>query len=132
VTPQIDERDQVTLHVHSLVNSITEKQKASSTQPGATPVPLAVSTVNETDSVVKTGDGMMIVIGGLMMDSTTQNRAAVPGVGDVPIAGSLFRKGDQTSSKRELVILIRPTVVKMDSTWSDDIASTGRRIQDMR
>jgi len=132
VTPQIDERDQVTLHVHALVNSITEKQKASSTQPGATPVPLAVSTVNETDSVVKTGDGMMIVIGGLMMDSTTQNRAAVPGVGDVPIAGSLFRKGDQTSSKRELVILIRPTVVKMDSTWSDDIASTGRRIQEMR
>jgi len=132
VTPQIDERDQVTLHVHALVNSITEKQKASSTQPGATPVPLAVSTVNETDSVVKTGDGMMIVIGGLMMDSTTHNRAAVPGVGDVPIAGSLFRKGDQTSSKRELVILIRPTVVKMDSTWSDDIASTGRRIQDMR
>ncbi len=47
------------------------------------------------------------------------------------MAGALFRKGDQSSTKRELVILIKPTVVKMDSTWSDDIAATGRRINDM-
>src|SRR5207248_5867838 len=40
VTPQIDDRDRVTLHVHTLVNSITEKEKASSTQAGAVSVPL--------------------------------------------------------------------------------------------
>ena len=131
VTPQIDDRDRVTLHVHALVNSITEKAKASSTQAGSAAVPMAVSSVNETDSVVKTADGMMVVIGGLMTESSGSTRAAIPGLGSVPVAGALFRKGEQSSSKRELVILIKPTVVKMDSDWSDDIAATGRRIQGM-
>ncbi len=131
VTPQIDDRDRVTLHVHAMVNSIVEKEKPSSTQAGASTVALAVNSVNETDSMVKTGDGMMVVIGGLMTESSGNNRAAIPGLGSVPVAGALFRKGDQSSTKRELVILIRPTVVKMDSTWSDDIAATGRRINDM-
>ena len=132
VTPQIDERDRVTLHVHALVNSISERQKISSPLPGAVTVPLAVNSVNETDSVVKTADGMMVVIGGLMTESTDDTRAAIPGLGDVPVAGALFRKGGQASTKRELVILIKPTVVKMDSDWSDDIAATSRRIQNMR
>jgi MSHA biogenesis protein MshL len=131
VTPQIDDRDRVTLHVHALVNSITEKQKPSSTQAGSNAVPLAVSTVNETDSVVKTADGMMVVIGGLMMETNNNTRSAVPGAGDVPVAGALFRKGEQASSKRELVILIKPTVVKMDSDWSDDIAAASQRVQDI-
>jgi len=131
VTPQIDDRDRVTLHVHALVNSITEKAKASSTQAGSAAVPMAVSSVNETDSVVKTADGMMVVIGGLMTESSGSNRSAIPGLGGVPVAGALFRKGEQSSSKRELVILIKPTVVKMDSDWADDIAATGRRITSM-
>jgi MSHA biogenesis protein MshL len=131
VTPQIDDRDRVTLHVHALVNSITEKEKASSTQAGANTVPLAINSVNETDSVVKTGDGMMVVIGGLMTESSSNGRSAVPGLGNVPVAGAFFGKGEQASSKRELVILIKPTVVKMDSDWADDIAATGRRIQNM-
>ena len=132
VTPQIDERDRVTLHVHALVNSISERQKVSSPLPGAVTVPLAVNSVNETDSVVKTSDGLMVVIGGLMTESTDDTRAGIPGLGDVPVAGALFRKGGQASTKRELVILIKPTVVKMESDWSDDIAATSRRIQDMR
>jgi MSHA biogenesis protein MshL len=131
VTPQIDERDRVTLHVHAMVNSIVEKQKISSPAPGAVPVPLAVNSVNETDSMVKTPDGMMVVIGGLMTENTDDTRAAIPGLGEVPLAGALFRKGGQQSSKRELVILIKPTVMKADADWSDDIASTGRRIQNM-
>jgi MSHA biogenesis protein MshL len=113
------------------VNSITEKEKASSTQAGSAAVPLAINSVNETDSVVKTADGVVVVIGGLMTESSGNNRSAIPGLGSVPLAGALFRKGDQSSSKRELVILIKPTVVKMDSDWADDIAAVGQRIQSM-
>ncbi|MDZ5457029.1 secretin N-terminal domain-containing protein [Azohydromonas lata] len=131
VTPQIDERDRVTLHVHALVNAITEKLKPSSTQAGSAAVPLAVSSVNETDSVVKTVDGTMVVIGGLMTESSNNTRSAIPGAGDVPLAGALFRKAEQASSKRELVILIKPTVVKMEADWAEDIAAASRRIQDM-
>ena len=131
VTPQIDERDRVTLHVHALVNSIIEKAKPSSTQAGAATVGLAVNNVNETDSVVKTLDGNMVVIGGLMTESSSTSRAAVPGLGAAPVAGALFRKGDQASTKRELVILIKPTVVKMASDFTDDIVATGQRIRGM-
>jgi MSHA biogenesis protein MshL len=81
--------------------------------------------------VVKSRDGQVIVIGGLMTETSGDDRAAIPGLGDVPVAGALFRRGSQASSKRELVILIRPTVVKSDVDWSDDIASTGRRLQGM-
>lgn len=132
VTPQIDDADRVTLHAHAMVNSITEKEKISSTQPGSTPVPLAVSSVNETDSVVKTGDGMMVVIGGLMTETNNTNRSSVPLLGEVPVAGTLFRKDEQSSGKRELVILLRATVVKNDGDWSEDIATAGKRIRDIQ
>jgi MSHA biogenesis protein MshL len=131
VTPQIDDQDRVTLHVHALVNSIVEKEKPSSTQVGSIPVPLAVNSVNETDSVVKTVDGTMVVIGGLMTESNETGRSAIPGVGDVPVAGALFRKGSQSWSKRELVILIKPSIVRSGAEWAEDIAATGRRIHDM-
>jgi MSHA biogenesis protein MshL len=132
VTPQIDEYDRVTLHAHAMVNTITSVEKPSSTQAGTAPVPLAVSAVNETDSVVKTGDGMMVVIGGLMTESAGTNRSQVPLVGDIPVAGTLFRKGGQTAGKRELVILIKPTVVKSEGDWAEDLAVTGQRIRDMQ
>ena len=131
VTPQVDDQDRVTLHVHALVNSIIEKEKPSSTQVGSIPVPLAVNSVNETDSVVKTLDGTMVVIGGLMTESSQNGRSAIPGVGDVPVAGALFRKGSQTSSKRELVILIKPSIIKSGAEWAEDIAATGRRVRDI-
>ena len=91
-----------------------------------------MSSVNETDSVVKTGDGMMVVIGGLMTESTGGNRSKVPGVGDVPVAGAFFRKGEQSAGKRELVILIKPTVVRSDGDWAEDLAISGQRIRDMQ
>ncbi|MBV8122928.1 MAG: general secretion pathway protein GspD, partial [Paucibacter sp.] len=131
VTPQIDEHDRVTLHVHAMVNSITEKDKLATPQVGSTTVPFAVNSISETDSVVKTSDGTMIVIGGLMTESSVDNRAAVPGLGAVPLAGALFRKGDQALNKRELVILIRPTVVKSDADWADGIAAVEQRVESM-
>lgn len=128
VTPQIDGRDNITLHVHAMVNSVVEKEKISQPTAGAVRVPFAVNTISETDSVVKTKDGQVVVIGGLMTESNRDNRSKVPGVGDVPALGALFAKGGQSSVKRELVILLKPTVVKDDSIWTNDIATTQGRI----
>ena len=64
-----------------------------------------------------------------MCKSGADNRSKVPGLGDVPAAGSLFSRGEQKSVKRELVILLKPTVVKGDSTWGNDIAATQSRIE---
>jgi MSHA biogenesis protein MshL len=129
VTPQVDENDNITLHVHSMVNSITEKEKISSPTGSGARVPFAVNSINETDSVVKSRDGQVIVIGGLMTESSSDNRAKVPGAGDVPVVGALFGKSARQTIKRELVILLKPTVVKGDETWTNDINAAQMRIE---
>ena len=134
VTPQIDDKGNITLHVHSMVNSITTKEKlaivgSSSVQDRT--LPFAVNSINETDSVVKTNDGQVIVIGGLMTESAEDSRSKVPGAGDIPGAGALFRQGGQNKAKRELVILLKPTVVRDDSVWANDIAATQDRIENL-
>ena len=129
VTPQIDDKDNITLHVHSMVNSIVEKEKISQPTAGAIRVPFAVNTISETDSVVKTKDGQVIVIGGLMTESAEDTRSKVPGAGDVPGVGALFSKGGQRSVKRELVTLLKPTVVKDDSAWANDISAVQGRVE---
>lgn len=129
VTPQIDDKDNITLHVHSMVTSITEKEKISQPTAGAVRVPFAVNTINETDSVVKTRDGQVIVIGGLMTESSQLNKAKVPGFGDILGVGSLFRKDNEATTKRELVILLKPTIVKDDTAWEQDMAATRGRIE---
>jgi MSHA biogenesis protein MshL len=130
VTPQIDDSDRITLHVHSMVNSIAVRDKlAIISTSGDRSLPFAVNSISETDSVVKTRDGQMIVIGGLMTESSTDTRAKVPGIGDVPGLGSFFKRGEQKTVKRELVILLRPTVVKGDNTWSGEVAAIQSRME---
>jgi MSHA biogenesis protein MshL len=128
VTPQIDENDNITLHVHSMVNSITEKEKIGVPSGGGTRVPFAVNSISETDSVVKSRDGQVIVIGGLMTESSSDNRAKVPVAGDVPVVGALFGNSNRSTVKRELVILLKPTVVKGDDTWAGEINAAQSRI----
>ena len=131
VTPQIDADDNITLHVHSLVNRVIEKAKTA--QPGTnSTVPFAVNTMNQTDSVVKARDGQVVVIGGLMSERSSDTRGGVPGVREVPVAGSLFNFGQQSSSKRELVILLKTTVVKDDSTWTNVLGETEERIRTLQ
>jgi MSHA biogenesis protein MshL len=131
VTPQIDENDNITLHVHSMVNTITEKEKVGQPVANAPRVPFAVNSISETDSVVKSRDGQVIVIGGLMTESSSDSRSKVPLAGDVPVVGALFGKSARETTKRELVILIKPTVVKGDDAWTNDINAAQGRIERM-
>ena len=94
-------------------------------------LPFASNNISETDSVVKVKDGQIVVIGGLMTESNTDNRSKVPGAGDVPGFGALFRKGGQATTKRELVIMIKPTVVSGDNSWIEDLSASQRRIGEM-
>jgi MSHA biogenesis protein MshL len=70
----------------------------------------------------------VIVIGGLMTESSSDSRDKVPGAGDVPVVGALFGKANRSTVKRELVILLKPTVVKGDDTWAGDINAAQTRI----
>ena len=132
VTPQIDQDNNITLHIHPSVSNVTTNTKQVNLGTGQTiSLPLASSQVSETDSIVRARDGQVIAIGGLMQQSTTIDRSKVPGLGDVNGIGAAFRQNGQTTIKSELVILLKPTVVQDGNSWSEDILSTQNRIENL-
>lgn len=130
VTPQIDEDGNIILHIHPSVSNVTTVDKPLNLgTAGSFSLPLASSTVSETDSVVRGQDGQIVAIGGLMRQATTSDRSQVPGAGELPLVGGLFRNTNQVSQKRELVILLKPTIVQGSSAWAQDMTETRQRIQ---
>ncbi|MHB1333355.1 MAG: pilus (MSHA type) biogenesis protein MshL [Sulfuriferula sp.] len=134
VTPQISEEGEIILHIHPSVSLVTENLKTINLGGtlGSLNLPLASSAVSETDSVVRVQDGSIVAIGGLMRQSMTDDRSEVPVAGEVPVFGSLFRNTNRVSQKRELVILLKTTVVQGDSDWGQDILNSRERIQKLR
>ena len=129
VTPQIDEDGMVTLHIRPSVSSVSERTKVVNLgNLGNFTLPLASSNINEADTVVRVQDGVTVAIGGLMQQSQSDDDARVPYAGDVPVVGNLFKRANRSLQKRELVFLLRPTVIRADSQWQADIASTERRM----
>jgi MSHA biogenesis protein MshL len=120
VTPQIDETGQVMLHVHPSISNVTEATKNIDLGAlGSYKLPLATSSINEIDSIVRVRDGQIVAIGGLMKQETRMERTGVPGLQSLPGLGALFRQTNEVTSKRELVVLLKPTVIHEDGLWPD-------------
>lgn len=133
VTPQIDDNSNIILHVHPAVSVVAEKQKVIDLGTlGNFVLPLATSSINETDSIVRVRDGNIVAIGGLMKQDQTDGRVQVPGLGNVPGLGYLFGQRTKALQKRELVILIKPTVIQGGQSWAPDLAETQQRLQEFR
>jgi len=132
VTPQIDDSGNITLHIHPSVSNVSTVDKPLNLgTAGSFTLPLASSTISETDSVVRGRDGQIIAIGGLMRHASASDRSQLPGAGDLPVVGNLFRNTNQVSQKRELVILLKPTIVQGSSNWAEDVMESQRRIQSL-
>jgi MSHA biogenesis protein MshL len=130
VTPQIDDQGNIILHIHPSVSNVTTVDKPLNLgSAGSFSLPLASSTVSETDSVVRGQNGQIVAIGGLMRQATVNDRSQVPGAGDLPVVGSLFGNTSKVSQKRELVILLKPTIVEGSNTWAQDMMHSQQRIQ---
>jgi MSHA biogenesis protein MshL len=120
VTPQIDEVGNVMLHVHPTVSNVTEKTKNIDLGSlGSFRLPLALSTVSETDSIVRVRNGQIVAIGGLMTQEQHDDRSGLPGISEMPVLGSLFRQKTGSLTKRELVILIKPSVIGDEGPWPE-------------
>lgn len=132
VTPQISQDNQVTLHVHPSVSTVVDQQKTVTIGTLTQQLPLARSTVRESDSIVRAGSGQVVVIGGLMQDSVNDQQAGAPGISDVPLLGSLFKHTNKTSTKSELVILLRPIVVDDDSVWRSAMNESSGNLQNLK
>ncbi|NOH96452.1 pilus (MSHA type) biogenesis protein MshL [Vibrio sp. 99-70-13A1] len=122
VTPQIDDKGNVFLHVHPAVIEVEEetKQLNLGTSTGDVILPLAKSSIRESDSVIRARDGDVVVIGGLMKSNNTEYVSKVPFLGDIPALGHLFRNTSQITQKTELVILLKPTIVGVN-TWQKEL-----------
>ena len=116
VTPQIDRSGSVMLHVHPSVTETAEQTKVIQVGDQQILLPLAQSNIRESDTVIRARDGEIVVIGGLMETVTSEQESKTPLLGDIPFIGNAFKNKAKTQSKRELVILIRPSVVQPD-TW---------------
>jgi len=128
VTPRIDENDEIILHVHpsvSLVSTVNKSVNVGGVG-GAMNLPLASSSVSETDSIVRARGGQIVALGGLMRQATFDDQSGLPG-----LPKSMFGQVSKRSEKRELVILIKPTIVNSDKDWSDDIARSRKRVNEL-
>lgn len=129
ITPQIDENDQVILHLHPSVSVVAEKQKNLNlgSQMGTFQLPLAASTVSESDSVVRVQDGNIVAIGGLMKQQQSNAASGLPGTTGSAL-GTAVGMRSRGSMKSELVILLKPTIIRNERSWQADAADTQERI----
>jgi len=125
VTPRIDHNNEIILHVHPAVSLVTTVNKIVDIggTSGVLNLPLASSSISETDSIVRAHDGQIVAIGGLMRQATFDEQSGLPGV-----SKRFFGQSSKRTEKRELVILIKPTIVNSDRDWADDITRSRDRI----
>ncbi len=132
VTPQIDNAGNVILHIHPSVSTISQKNKSFTIFGQVFDLPLAVSSIQESDNIVRATSGQIIVIGGLMKVGSTDEVAAVPILGRIPILGRLFKHKKITRIKKELVILLKPTVINTGTDWANNITDAKGRIKKIK
>jgi general secretion pathway protein D len=128
VTPQVSDDGRVLLTVRPTVTRLFPQTPfVQDPNPnlivGGITIPNLVPQVQvrEMESVLQVGSGQTVVLGGLMQDSAQRNREQIPGVDRLSAFGELFRFRDERSTKTELVIFLRPTVVGNPSLESDEL-----------
>lgn len=132
VTPQIDEGKNVTLHVHPAVTTVTEVSKQIDLGAvGSYKLPLASSNVNETDTLVRIEEGSIVAIGGLMQLASMRNSSGMPGAPAMGGFSALFSNKASSDRKREVIVLIKPTIIRSSSEWEQLNSKTLASLDDM-
>jgi len=130
VTPQISESNSVLLHIHPTISEVTDQTKSLSVRGNTDVLPLALSQIRESDSIVKAQSGQIIVIGGLMRETRKRDEYKLPLLGDIPGLGRLFKSERDQTSTTELVILLRPLVVG-DGDWQQLVQEPTERLEQL-
>ncbi|HDX8591506.1 GspD family T2SS secretin variant ExeD [Aeromonas dhakensis] len=112
VTPQINEGDSVLLNIEQEVSSVAQTQATGTATLGPT---FDTRTIKNA-VLVKSGE--TVVLGGLMDEKTQEKVSKVPLLGDIPVLGYLFRSTSNTTSKRNLMVFIRPTILRDSDVYS--------------
>ncbi|MDD5383934.1 MAG: pilus (MSHA type) biogenesis protein MshL [Gallionella sp.] len=131
VTPQISDSDTVTLNVRPTVSRIlgyvNDPNPSLKAAGVVNPVPEIQS--REMESIIKIDSGQIAVLGGLMEDRIDNFTDEVPGLSSIPLAGNLFKSRNDTTTKTELVIFLRPAVIK-DASIDGDFSAYSNMLPD--
>ncbi|MGU0040779.1 type II secretion system secretin GspD [Citrobacter freundii complex sp. 2025EL-00176] len=109
VTPQINEGDSVLMEIEQEVSSVDSSANSSDLGP--------TFNTRTIQNAVLVKSGETVVLGGLMDDSSKETIEKVPFLGDIPLVGQLFRYTDNEKSKRNLMVFIRPTIIRDDDVY---------------
>lgn len=120
VTPQINAQGEVILHIHPSVTETSEQEKVVTLSGETIVLPLAQSNIRESDTIIRAQSGEIVVIGGLMQSSINDSYSQTPLLGDIPFLGRLFRQKQEVERKKELVILVKATIVGA-GTWQQQL-----------
>jgi MSHA biogenesis protein MshL len=130
VTPQIDENGQIILHIHPSVSQVTTDSKDISLGvAGTLTLPLAKSNVSEADTIVRVSDGQIVALGGLMKLDSRDSRGGLPGT--TSAFGGLFGSANKAVVKKEMVILLKPTIIQGDRSWDESFDETRERFEQL-
>ncbi len=121
VTPQISENGQVTLNVRPTISRIIRYVNDPSPILAESGVINAIPEIQirEIESILKVYSGEVAVLGGLMQDSLEDSTAGLPGISRVRGLGNLFSYKSESAVKTELIVFIRPVVIKQPSLDGD-------------
>ncbi|MDP1654374.1 MAG: pilus (MSHA type) biogenesis protein MshL [Rhodocyclaceae bacterium] len=121
VTPQISDGDEVTINVRPTITRITGYVNDPNPSLAAAGVVNRVPEIQtrEMESIIKVSSGQIAVMGGLMQEEINNLTDAIPAASNIPFLGNLFKNSNDKSNKTELVIFLRPIVIKDASIQGD-------------
>ncbi|MDP2695101.1 MAG: pilus (MSHA type) biogenesis protein MshL [Gallionella sp.] len=131
VTPQINDTDTVQINLHPSISRLLGYVNDPNPSLAAAGVVsrIPVTSTREMESILKIENNQIAVMGGLMQDEATSNTDAIPGLSSIPVAGNLFKNRNDTTTKTELVIFLRPVVIK-DASINGDFSAYRNALPD--
>jgi general secretion pathway protein D len=108
VKPQITEGGSIRLAIYEEVSRVQDTTNAAG----------IITNKRSLESTVLVDDGQIVVLGGLIQDSFTDNSNKIPYAGDIPVAGALFRYDTRQRTKTNLMVFLKPTIVRSGAATS--------------
>lgn len=122
VTPQINENSAVNINVRPTISRVVSFVRDPNPQLANIASQVPQIQVREMESLLQVNSGNTAILGGLMQDEIQRNTDKVPGLSEIKGFGEIFKGRDYANKKTELVIFLRPTVVKNASLESDELS----------
>jgi general secretion pathway protein D len=122
VTPQVGDTESVILNVRPSISSVVElKEDPNPSIPAGVKNFVPQIRTREIESIMRVNNGEVAVLGGLMEDGINWKTGRVPILGNIPLIGEAFTTRNNAAVKSELVIFLRPVIIK-DASLSGDFA----------